>query len=113
MDLDAKTPHSLNSLLQFMSLSVCECLEDEFWTSLNSQRGLKMNLLGFPFSTKLKKEIDFGFLKAGAVGPKASAAALSFGQSTSLPKICLLHRFLSILPLFDLFKLFSSIFFQI
>ena len=108
LDLAAKTHSSLDSLLQFLSLSVCECLEDEFWMSLNSQSGLKMNMPGFPFYAKLKKETGFGF-------PKASTVELSFclKWSISLPRICLLHRFLPILPLFDLFKLISSIFFQI
>ena len=63
---------------KFWVLVFFECLEDEFWTSLNSQRGLKPNLPGFPFSAKLKKETYFRFPKASAAAPEASTATLSF-----------------------------------
>ena len=108
LDMAARAPPSLDSFLRFLSLSVFQCLEDEFWTSLNSPRSLRSNLQSFSFSAVLKKETVFSFLKA-------NAAALSFclKRSTGLPKFHLLHRLLPILPLIDLFKLLSSIFFPI
>ena len=78
LDLTARIPSSLDFLLQFLSLSVYECPEDEFWTSLNSQRTLRPNLLSFPFSAQLKKETVFSFLKSSIAVPGASSAALSF-----------------------------------
>ena len=77
LDLAARTPYSLDSLLQFLRLSVFECLENEFWMSLNNQRSLRPNLISFPFPAELKKETIFSF-------PKSNAAALSFCQKRSI-----------------------------
>ena len=117
----ARTP-SLDSLLQFLSLSVFECLENEFWKFLNIQRSLRPNLISFPFSAELKKETIFSFSKASTMAPGASVAVLgasvvrlSFCQKrlTDMLRIRLLRIFLPILPIFDPFWLLSSITFQI
>ena len=87
LDLAARAPPFLDSLLQFLSLSVFQCVEDEFWTSLNSPRSLSLNMLSFPFSVVLKKEIVFSFPKASTATLEASAAVLSFCSKLSTGQV--------------------------
>ena len=91
----------LQRLLLFLILSLISelecfgCLRDEFWTSLNSHRGLKMNLRSFPFSAELKKETALGFLKANTTMPGTSAATLSLCPKRLTSQV---DRFVRILP---------------
>ena len=112
LELSGLIPSPLESLFNLLSQNDFECLGGEFWTSLNSQGGLELNLSSCPSLQSRKRKFAISYPTNNAALSLCQKWSIDNGRSTDLPRISLLRRTLPKLSVFDPFQLISSISFQ-